>query len=392
MRYRVTTVDAANVVARRTFDAVDETDARSQAVLNGLRVLSVARDRARPGRRTRFPLVHFSQELTALLGAGLTLTEAMSALVEKESHASTRATLEKLQQRLHEGRSLSVAAAEQPHTFPPLYVATLRASERTGAIAEALTRFVRYQEQLDVLRKRVASAAIYPCVLLAAGGLVTLFLVGYVVPRFSSIYADVGHELPWASRMLMQWGQLLDQHGLAVALAGAATLAGLVYSATRPATRAAVAGALARIPALGRQWHLYQLARFYRTVGMLLRGGTPVVTAFDMSIGLLGPALQSRLALAAREVRAGRSLCDALASHGLTTPVADRMLRVGERSGEMGEMMERIATFYDDELARWVDVATRLIEPAMMTIIGLVIGTVVVLMYFPIFELAGTVQ
>jgi general secretion pathway protein F len=143
---------------------------------------------------------------------------------------------------------------------------------------------------------------------------------------------------------------------------------------------------------VGHQIELYQLARLYRTVGMLLRGGLPVVTAFEMTRGLLAASARPRLAAATRAVREGRSLADSLAAEGLTTPVSDRMLRVGERSGNMGEMMERIAAFYDEELSRFVDVATRLIEPAMMTVIGLVIGVIVVLMYFPIFELAGSIR
>jgi general secretion pathway protein F len=125
---------------------------------------------------------------------------------------------------------------------------------------------------------------------------------------------------------------------------------------------------------------------------MLLHGGLPVVTAFDMTRGLLAAAAQPRLAAATRDVRHGKSLTDSLTLHGLTTPVAERMLRVGERSGNMGEMMERVASFYDAELSRWVDVATRLIEPVMMTVIGLLIGGIVVLMYFPIFELAGSIR
>jgi general secretion pathway protein F len=392
MRYRVVAVGSSNLVERVAIDAADAADARGQAALRGLRVLSVQPASVLPGRTARFPLVQFSHQLIALLGAGLTLTEAIAALAEKESHAATRATLETVRRQLNEGRTLSTAVGGLPRAFPPLYVATLRASERTGAIAESLARFVSYQEQVDLLRKRVVSAAIYPCVLLLAGALVTLFLVGYVVPRFSGIYADVGRDLPWASRMLMEWGRLLDAHGVALSVGAAAFAALLAYGLTRRRVRGWLGAAVARVPSVGRQLHVYQLARFYRTVGMLLRGGTPVVTAFEMSVGLLGPALQPRLHLAAAEVRAGRSLTDSLAAHGLTTPIAERMLRVGARSGEMGEMMERIASFYDDDIARWVDVATRLIEPAMMALIGLVIGTVVVLMYFPIFELAGTVQ
>jgi general secretion pathway protein F len=242
------------------------------------------------------------------------------------------------------------------------------------------------------LKKRMINASIYPAVLLAAGSLVVLFLVTYVVPRFSGIYEDIGGELPFASKMLMQWGRLLDAHDVAVLAGFLAFVALAGYGVLRPGFRAAVGRLCARIPVVGYQIELYQLARLYRTVGMLLRGGLPVVTAFEMTRGLLAAAARPQLAAATRAVREGRSLADALAAQGLTTPVAERMLRVGERSGNMGEMMERIAAFYDEELSRFVDVATRLIEPAMMTVIGLVIGLIVVLMYFPIFELAGSIR
>ena len=392
MRFRITTLDAGQGVAIHEMDALDEADAHRQALARGLRVLAIQAARLKGWRRARLSLVAFSNELVALLEAGLSLVEAIDALTEKERDESVRHLLEGLRRRLYEGQSLSVALGEFPSSFPTLYVATVRASERTGAIAEALRRFVAYQQQIDLLKKRLINASIYPAVLLAAGSLVVLFLVAYVVPRFSGIYEDIGGELPLASKMLMQWGRLLDAHGLAVLAGFLACVALAGYGVLRPGFRAAVGRLSARIPMVGHQIELYQLARLYRTVGMLLRGGLPVVTAFEMTRGLLAAAARPQLAAATRAVSEGRSLTDALAAQGLTTPVAERMLRVGERSGNMGEMMERIAAFYDEELSRFVDVATRLIEPAMMTVIGLVIGLIVVLMYFPIFELAGSIR
>jgi len=392
MRFRITTLDGGQGVAIHEMDALDEADAHRQALARGLRVLAIQAARLKGWRRARLSLVAFSNELVALLEAGLSLVEAIDALTEKERDESVRHLLEGLRRRLYEGQSLSVALGEFPSSFPTLYVATVRASERTGAIAEALKRFVTYQQQIDLLKKRLINASIYPAVLLAAGSLVVLFLVAYVVPRFSGIYADIGGEVPFASKMLMQWGKLFDAHGLAVLAGFLACVALAGYSVLRPGFRAAVGRLSARIPMVGQQIELYQLARLYRTVGMLLRGGLPVVTAFEMTRGLLAAAARPQLAAATRAVREGRSLTDALAAQGLTTPVAERMLRVGERSGSMGDMMERIAAFYDEELSRFVDVATRLIEPAMMTVIGLVIGLIVVLMYFPIFELAGSIR
>ncbi len=392
MRYRVTAVDMSREVAIHDMDAVDEADARRQALTRGLKILNVRAAQFGRTKRARLALVPFSNELVALLDAGLTLVEAIDALTEKERDVSIRSVLEGIRGRLYEGQSLPVAIAEFPSSFPTLYVATVRASERSGAIAEALRRYVAYQEQINLLKKKLINASIYPAVLLCAGGLVVLFLVAYVVPRFSGIYEEMGGELPFASRMLMQWGRLLEAHGAAVGVGFLASVGAAGYVLMRPGTRAAIGRAFLRIPAIGQQMQLYQLARLYRTVGMLLRGGLPVVTAFEMTRGLLAANAQPRLTAATRAVREGQSLTDSLAAQGLTTPVAERMLRVGERSGNMGEMMERIAAFYDEELARWVDLATRLIEPAMMAVIGLVIGGIVVLMYFPIFELAGSIR
>jgi len=394
MRFRVKAMSGAQDVLSYVLDAADEADARRQVAGSGLAFISLARERSLGmGKRTvRMPLVTFSQELVALLDAGLSLVESIETLGEKEASPAIRRTLDQMLLRLREGQTFGAALAEHPQSFPALYVATVRASERTGALREALTRFVAYQQQIDVLRKSLVNASIYPAVLCAAGLLVVGFLMGYVVPRFSGIYEDLGSNLPLASRMLMRWGQILDKHGFAVAMGVTGFMALLIYVFSQQRVRSAIGARIARIPALGSRIHVYQLARLYRTVGMLQRGGTPMVSAMRMSAGLLSLNLRIAFADATQAVREGRSIADAMEQHGLTTPVAARMLRVGERSGDMGEMMERIAAFYDEELSRWVTLVTRLIEPALMSLIGVVIGVIVVLMYFPIFELAGSIQ
>jgi general secretion pathway protein F len=158
------------------------------------------------------------------------------------------------------------------------------------------------------------------------------------------------------------------------------------------AARRWVGRQIVRIPSVGERVRVYQLTRFYRTVGMLLAGGTPVAQALTLVAGLLHEELRARLEGAVRLIREGQSISVSLHGEGLTTPVALRMLRVGERTGRMGEMMERIAAFHEEELARWVERFTRTFEPVLMAVIGLVIGGIVVLMYFPIFELAGSMR
>ena len=165
-----------------------------------------------------------------------------------------------------------------------------------------------------------------------------------------------------------------------------------LYALRSGSMKARIENALWRLPALGERLKLYQLARFYRTIGMLLRGGMPLLAALQMGSELLHPLLRARLVAASRAISEGRPVSASMEANGLTTTIALRMLAVGEKSGNMGEMMERIAEFHDEEISRWVDWFTRLFEPLLMAAIGLVIGAIVVLMYMPIFELAGNIQ
>jgi general secretion pathway protein F len=178
-----------------------------------------------------------------------------------------------------------------------------------------------------------------------------------------------------------------------VALGGIAVFIGLaVYWLSQPNSRVWLMQTIQRVPTIGERVRLYQLSRLYRTLGMLLRGGIPVVTAIDMAKGLLAAELQIRLASAKREIGEGVTISHAMDRNQLSTMVSSRMIRVGERSGQMGEMMERTADFMDEELSRWIDWFTRLFEPLLMAFIGIVIGLIVVLMYMPIFELASSIQ
>lgn len=389
MRFTVRALGEEGVVSL-TLDAGSVDEARERAVSQGLTVLNVrGESRLQLRRRRGFPLLLFSQELLALLRAGLGLIEALETLADKQQEGESRGVISKILDQLNEGRTLSHALEQLPQYFPPIYVAAVRASERTSDLPEALSRFVAFQSQVDLLRGKVVSACIYPAVLMLVGGGVTLFLLGYVVPKFSVIYADMGAEMPFLSRMLVSWGGVVSEHGLMTLMVIAGLIAGGAVLLRRPDVREKIGHWLWSVPAIGRHLRIYQLARFYRTVGMLLRGGVPVLQAITMSSGLLSAALRPGAERAAANVRTGQSLSQSMEDAGLTTPVSLRMLRVGERSGDMGEMMERAAAFHDEEMSRWVDWVTRLFEPLLMVFIGLIIGLVVVLLYMPIFDLAG---
>jgi general secretion pathway protein F len=398
MRYQARIIDGDDRLRTVPVDASDRAEAGRRACAGGATLIGVRRRwlgsllAPREQRRAVFPVLLFSQELLALLEAGLSLGEALQALLEKERQPAARQTLTALLESISEGQRFATALERAPAVFPPLYVATVRASEQTGGLPEALARYVKYQTQVDAVRSHVISASIYPLLLAGVGALVLLFLLLYVVPRFSRVYLDMGVQLPLMSRLLMQWGDIVDRHGVAL-LAATVAFGWAGWQVTRlPAARRWLQRRLARLPGIGMRLRVGQLTRFYRCLGMLLRGGTPLLPALQTAAGLLDASLRRRLTLASTNVREGEALSIALDRHGLATPVASRMLRVAERTGRMGEMMERLAAFHEEETARWIARFTKVFEPVLMAFIGLLVGAIVLLMYFPIFELAGSIQ
>ena len=396
MRYHLKAIDVNDDVIDLRIDAASESAARDLARQQGYSVVSAGGggwDIVPLFRsRGRVDTALFSIELLALLDAGLNLVEALQALSEKGTVADTRRVLVHVLEALYRGEPFSKALTFFPEHFSTLYVATVQSAERTGNLKEALSRFVAYQEELDKVKKKLVAASIYPTILMVAGTLVLGFLLFYVVPRFAIVYNDVSIQLPFFSAALLSFGRWLQNHAVWVCVFAAGIVALALYSLSRNSMRTRLAAQLWRVPALGERMKTYQIARLYRTVGMLLRAGVPVVQSLQMVSGLLAPHLRAALMNARALLEEGKPVSVAFAAAALTTPVAVRMLRVGEQSGQMGELMDRIARFCDDETARWVDAFMRAFEPILMTLLGVAVGLVVVLMYMPVFELAGSLQ
>jgi general secretion pathway protein F len=388
--------DPVRGVVETRVDAVDEQAAVGHAGVASTQVLSVtvaaAAARMGAGRAHRFPLRLFAQELAVLLAAGIPLLEALAALSEKESSPRTEAAMRLVMQLLRDGQTLSAALAACPEFFDPLFVAMIESSERTGQVERALREHAAYLAWVDQLRARLLAACIYPAALLAAGFAVTAFLLLFVVPRFAGVLESVGGQQPASSRVLVAVGRACGDHpwaSVAVMLVFA-SLPVLAWRSRR--LRDALARRVDRLPLVGRRLRVLALARLYRTAGMLVAAGVPVTTALANSVNVTSVRLRGALEAAIRDVREGDRVSAALDRHGLTTPVSLRMLRVGERSGETAAMLSQAAAFYDDELARLTELVTKLINPVLMLVMGTIIGTVVVLMYLPIFELAEQVQ
>jgi general secretion pathway protein F len=379
-------------------EAMDEADVRRQMEARGLYVTQLTAQGAgmggvllgQRGDRAPLSLVLFSQELLALLQAGLGIVEALEALLEKEGSAALRPVLTRLLNGLRDGKRLSVVMAEQPDNFPPLYLGMVRAAEGTSDLPRSLQRFIEYQGRIDAVRGKVVSAAIYPAILISVGGAVSFFLIAYVVPRFAEVYKGAGRELPWMSALLLQWGEFAGRYatGLLIGLGLAGVGLALVWRRFQ-----ALGGwslVLHRLPGVGERARIYELSRLYLTLGMLLEGGIALIPAMDTIGEVVSPSVRERLLLAKTQIQSGVPLSEAFLAQQLTTSISLRMLAVGERSGDMGAMLTQSAAFYDGEITRWIDRFMRSFEPLLMTAIGLVVGVIVVLLYMPIFDLAGS--
>lgn len=398
MQFAVRTLAPDMSISQLVVDAADALDARRQVEARGLFVSAVEPARSSPfaafggsGSKGggKLSLVLFSQELLALLNAGLGIVEGLEALLEKEASPGARGVLERLLAGLREGKRFSSVLASQPELFPPLYVGIVRAAEGTSDLPRALARYIDYQQRIDTVRGKIVSGSIYPVILLLVGGGVSAFLIGYVVPKFAEVYQGAGRSLPWMSQLLLDWGQFATRHGSAVLVAALLAIVALVAGVRHLLRSGGIARLLARLPGIGERARIYELSRLYLTLGMLTEGGITIVGAIETVQPMVSGTVRKGLVQARAAIESGQPLSHAFEANGLTTPISLRMLRVGERTGDMGPMLTQSAAFYDGEITRWIDRFTRTFEPLLMAAIGLVVGAIVVLLYMPIFDLAG---
>lgn len=379
------------------WEVADEAEVKARASQEGLEVIGLRQATStahrtgnwKPWRAKHFSTHQFGQELLALLEAGFGLVEAIETLHSKENNEHDRSVVSGILRLLRGGASFSKALAAFPEQFPPLFLESIRASERTGDVPRALRRYLAYEEQLNAVRNHVIAASVYPAVLIVSGCLVLAFMLMYVVPRLAGAYENFRGAQPLLSRILFGWGEVVNAHGSIVLAAAAFGLVVLLRFALDGTVSTMLLRWARAIPAVGEQIRIYHLVRLYRTIGMLLEGGVPLVTALAMARGILPDDQRPALDAARHQIAEGQSLAASFKAAGLTTIVAERMFRIGERSGELALIMERIALFHDDRLAQWIKRFVKVFEPALMALIGALIGGIVLLMYMPIFELAG---
>lgn len=330
------------------------------------------------------------RELRVLLRAGMTVVEAIEALRAEAAEPQRVALHEALHGALQQGQSLSLAMASTGR-FPAVLLASVQASERTGALPEALDDYLRYHEMIDGLRRKLISAAIYPALVLALGLVIVLFLLLFVIPRFSAMSADLRGGLSGATGLLMALSQWLLLHAQGLAAVGLMIFMGLLWGWRRGVLLTGLARLAESMGPVRRRLDEFRLAKLYQALALMFRGGCALDEALQRCAALgLGPRFSAAALAAQQALVQGRRVSDALREAGLVDAVGERLLRVGERSGNFDQVLQTIAERHGMRFATIVERSTRLAEPILLMIVALVVGGVVVLMYMPVFDIAGS--
>lgn len=335
----------------------------------------------------------FNQEFLVLIRSGLPILQVLDTITGRLEAGALLEVLRDIRNEVKGGSMLSEAFAKYPRIFPHLYIASVRAGEKTGDLPVTLARYLVYQKRQEALKAKIKGASFYPVLLTIAVLVVLAFMLLYVVPSFTQIYTDANAQLPLLTRILIgistglvSWLPLLLP-ALIVAVA-----VGRLYAASS-------SGALRldrfklRIPFFGLLYLDYALSGFCRTLGTTLASGIPAVQAMQMSRGTLNNrVLEQAMVRAIQRVEEGVTISSAIEQTGYFPVIALRMIGVGEASGALAEMLADVAEYYEEEVERRLERLTTLIEPIMMLAMGLLIGGIVVAMYIPIFQMGATVR
>lgn len=396
MKFLVRSIVAGeNIVRQSIVDAADEGSARMALTALGHTVLSLRRDGlpawswpARPA----LDVAWWCRELRTLIGSGMTVVEAIETLAEGGGDAPRETLHRRLLTALHEGQPLS-RAMRDCDAFPQVLVASVAASERTSTLAEALDDYLRYHELLEQLRRRTVSAALYPSIVVILGMLISAFLLLFVIPRFAGIYGDVPHHVSVWTRGVIGASRLLREHSALLGVLLATALVGAAIPIRSGRAMRALVAACERIPSLRQPMDEFRLAQLYQALALMLRGGYPLDDAMAVAAGLrLGERMRAAVALARADMARGKPASEAFAAARLTSTVTGRLLRVGERTGEFARVLQTVAERHAASFATFVERATRLVEPVLLLAVALLIGGLVVMMYMPIFDMAGTLS
>src|SRR5580698_8622524 len=393
--------DPRGEVHQQVAEAVTEKELRDRFSQQGFLIYSIkprheiAGVSMGGGRKKKINLERFlifNQQFVTLVRAGLPIMKALDLLSERLTDAKLAPYIKAVREEVKNGSLLSDAFARQG-VFPPIYVTSVLAGEKSGALGEVLDRFITYQKLSLAVRKKLIMSLIYPCLLIVLVACLMVFLITFVVPKFAELYSSMSANLPAATQILIAVGTTARSYilfgfgGMVIA-----AVAFRYWSKTEKGEEKMDRLKL-RTPVLGEIWIKYQVAQFARVLGTLLVGGIPLMQALDTASSSLGTRLLKKtMGEAGKMVKEGQSLSSALQKTKIFPGLSIDMIEVGESTGALPQMLSSVAEFYEDDVNTRMSASLALIEPAIMIFMGCFVTFVLVALYLPIFSLADTLR
>ncbi len=339
-------------------------------------------------------MVIFSRQFSSMIGSGVPMLRTLTIIAEQAENRKLREVLFDVKAQVEQGASLSDAFARHPDTFDRLWVAMVKAGETGGILDEVMKKVAEFAEQRQKLNDKVKSAMAYPTVALAVAVIVFWVMLTFIIPVFKEMFDGIGGTLPAFTQMLIDLSKLMRSIWMVVFVG---TILGAVWSLkqyykTEPG-RIVIDGIILKLPVIGEVTKKVCVARFTRTFSVLVRSGVPMLTALDVVKETAGNAILSKAVESVqKEVREGGSISKPLSKEPLFPPMVVQMVAVGEETGRLDEMLNKVADFYDDEVENSVEALTSVMEPIMVVFIGGIVGSVVVGMYLPIFSIINEIH
>lgn len=334
----------------------------------------------------------FNKEFAVLIRTGLPIVNALDTITEKSKANELHTILQQVRYDVSTGESLSEAFAKYPRHFSGIYLSALQAGERSGDIPDALSKHSDYLKKIMALRRKLVTASVYPLILSIASIAVLLLMLVWVVPSFTQTYFESDTPLPAITTLLITFSNALRSYFVYLILAGIALLIGFQWAKRQEVFGVRFDQLMLNLPYTGRIYRSYATALFTRTVAMILSAGAPLIESIGLAAGALNNRfLQAQTAAVVARITEGAGFSEALEETGEFPHLAVRMIAAGESGGELEQVLLDAADFYDDEVDVMLSALSSGIEPALMLIMGLLIGFMVLAMYLPIFQLAGTV-
>jgi type IV pilus assembly protein PilC len=399
--FNYTIRDANGQTRSGKVEAPNAEELRKRLQAEGLQVLEVTEDRKAPrvpaggyGRVKLTDLAIFARQFSTMLDAGVSLIRCLDVLQAQTNNARLRKILMDLSARVESGESLSRSMARHPKAFSQLIIGLIRAGEVGGVLEESLQRIAAFLEKDVQLRRKIRSALTYPVIVLLVAIGILIFLVSWLVPQFAQLFKELGiEELPAPTQFLVDLSALFTQRYYVVLIAVAAVfIAYKLFVSTRVGRRVADRVKL-RVPVFGPLHHKIVMARFSRTMGTLLASGVPILQAMETVAGVVGNSVVSDAVIESRaRIREGEKIADPLQRSKMFPPMVVHMVSVGEESGSLDHMLNKIADFYENEVEMTIASLTAAIEPVMIVLLGVIVGFIVISMFLPMIEVISNLS